>query len=267
MQKHIPRKRFGQHFLCDTNVIRDIIAALNPQRGDHVVEIGPGLGALTTQLLPLLEQLEVVELDRDLISPLKILGEKLGKLIIHQADALRFDFSQLTDKPASLRVIGNLPYNITTPLLFHLLATAAVIQDMLFMLQKEVAERIVAQPGEEAYGRLSVMVQYFCQTEILFAVGPECFMPPPKVDSAIIRLLPYRELPFVAQDYLLFEDVVRLAFNQRRKTLRNSLHTRINQQQLLNLNIDPELRAERLSVSDYVKIANGIYHLQLGDTN
>lgn len=252
---HIPRKRFGQHFLRDKNVIDQIILALALHPNDHVVEIGPGLGALTEHLLKKLNQLEVVEFDRDLIQPLQKLAEN-GKLIVHEADALKFDFAQLVKNNIPLRIVGNLPYNISTPLIFHLLDNIKIIKDMCFMLQKEVAERICANVGEHAYGRLSVMVQYFCQTEILFAVGNQAFYPAPKVDSAVIRLKPFTQLPYIANDFKLFSEIVLLAFNHRRKTLRNSLQPKVSVQTLENLNIDPMLRAEQLSVEDYVRIAN-----------
>ena len=253
--QHVSHKRFGQQILHKNGYSTDYLC-VSTKAGRALVEIGPGLGALTLSILPLVGTLEVVELDRDLIPKLISKAKSYGELIVHQADALRFDFSQLTTTNASLRLVGNLPYNITTPLLFHLLSYAPLIQDMLFMLQKEVAERITATAGEEAYGRLSVMVQYYCQPDILFFVGPNAFTPPPKVDSAIIRLKPYPRPPFIADDFNLFAEVVRLAFNQRRKTLRNSLRTIVNEQQLRDLGIDPELRAERLSVQDYVTIAN-----------
>lgn len=256
MVSHIPRKRFGQHFLRDQTIIQRIITALGAKPGEPVVEIGPGLGALTTELLPRIGRLEVVEFDRDLIPELTARCKGLGELIVHQADALKFDFGKVATQAASLHLIGNLPYNISTPLIFHLLENTAAIKDMLFMLQKEVAERIVAHPGHKDYGRLSIMVQYFCQTEILFSVPPAAFNPPPKVNSAVIRLIPYRQLPFIAQDFERFAEIVRLAFGQRRKTLRNSLQTLVSKEQLQKIGIDPELRAEKLSVEDYVKIAN-----------
>lgn len=255
---HIPRKRFGQHFLHDPNIIERIVAVIAPSPDDHMVEIGPGLGALTTQVLPLVKKLEVVELDRDVIPKLKEICNGLGELIIYQADALKFNFKELVKKNQSLRVVGNLPYNISTPLLFHLLEYADVIQDMYFMLQKEVVERIVAQPGEEAYGRLSVMVQYQCEVENLFIVKPGAFSPPPKVDSAIIKIIPYKILPFPTANQKLFADVVRLAFGQRRKTLRNSLRTLLDATQLEKIGIDPMQRPEELSVADYVKITNAM---------
>lgn len=214
------------------------------------------MGALTTHILPLVVQLEVVELDRDLIPPLISRCQNVGLLVVHQGDALRFDFAQLTQEKQSLRLIGNLPYNISTPLLFHLLEQAHVIKDMHFMLQKEVVDRMVAQPGTSTYGRLSVMIQYYCQADALFTIKPGAFNPPPKVDSAFIRLVPYSSLPFPAHDPKLLADVVRSAFNQRRKTLRNSLREFITAEQLQSIGIDPQQRPEQLAVKDYVEIAN-----------
>jgi 16S rRNA (adenine1518-N6/adenine1519-N6)-dimethyltransferase len=256
---HTPRKRFGQHFLQDRNIIQKIIAALQLKHHDTVVEIGPGLGALTTQLLPLLDHLDVIELDRNVIPILMENCKNSGKLIIHQGDALQFDFSQLSEKKNSLRIIGNLPYNISTPLLFHLLNFSEVIEDMHFMLQKEVVERIVAQPGSGDYGRLSVMLQYHCQAEFLFVVKPSCFTPPPKVDSAIIKIIPFREIPFRANNEKLFADIVREAFNHRRKTLRNCLRSYLTPEQFEALEINPMQRPEEISVADYVKMANYIF--------
>jgi 16S rRNA (adenine1518-N6/adenine1519-N6)-dimethyltransferase len=259
MQKHhFPRKRFGQHFLHDVRVIQYIMAVIAPKKTEKIIEIGPGLGALTQYLLPLIGSLDVIELDRDIIPLLQKKCAALGELHIHQADALRFDFSQLTRQPHSLRLVGNLPYNISTPLLFHLFNYIALIQDMYFMLQKEVVERMAAQPNEEAYGRLSVMVQYYCRVEMLFVVKPNAFTPPPKVDSAIVKLIPHTTIAYPAQDIKLFEEVVRLAFNQRRKTLKNSLQTLITADQLLSLNLDPTLRAENMHVESFVQIANFI---------
>lgn len=255
-QFHHPRKRFGQHFLHDTSVVERIVSALQLKSTDQVIEIGPGLGALTTHLLPLLNHLEVVELDRDLIPELKNSCATLGKLIVHQADALEFNFAGLTTQEKSLRIVGNLPYNISTPLLFHLLTQAQWIKDMHFMLQKEVVDRITAEPGSHAYGRLSVMVQYHCHTEALFVVKPGAFTPPPQVDSAILRLIPYLEPVYKVLDLKTFAEIVRLAFNQRRKTLRNSMRTVLTEQQWQMLSIDSGLRAEQLNVQQYVQIAN-----------
>ena len=183
---HIPRKRFGQHFLSDQGIIQRIVAALAPRPGEHLVEIGPGQGAITLPILKLVKQFDVVELDRDLIPQLQERCAHAGKLQIHSADALEFDFSSLKNDARLLRVFGNLPYNISTPLIFHLLDFAPVIADMLFMLQREVAERLAAETASEHYGRLSVMVQYHCQVDLLFDVPPEAFYPPPQVTSSII---------------------------------------------------------------------------------
>ncbi len=255
---HLPRKRFGQNFLHDQSILQRIVQVLQLKPTDHVVEIGPGLGALTTKILPLLPRLEVVELDRDLVPKLIENCQGLGELIVYQDDALRFDFSQLSQTNRSLRLVGNLPYNISTPLLFHLLEQAHIIKDMYFMLQKEVVDRMVATPGSEAYGRLSVMVQYYCQAQALFTVKPGAFQPPPKVDSAFIRLVPHAQLPHVANDAKIFAQIVRLAFNQRRKTIRNSLATVISIEQLQALNIDPSIRAEKLGVEQFVKMSNSL---------
>ncbi|MES2998108.1 MAG: 16S rRNA (adenine(1518)-N(6)/adenine(1519)-N(6))-dimethyltransferase RsmA [Pseudomonadota bacterium] len=250
------RKRFGQHFLHEAFIVEKIIQAIHPKASDNILEIGPGLGALTKQLLPYLHRLTVVELDKDLIPLLKKQCARLGELIIYQADALTFDIRSLTDIDAPWRVVGNLPYNISTPLLFHLLNQANVIADMHFMLQKEVVARIVAQAGDKRYGRLSVMVQYYCQVKKLFTVKPGAFQPPPKVDSAFIRLIPYPISPWKANDPILFSEIVRTAFSHRRKMLRNNLGKLLNARQFESLGLDPKQRPEELSVMDYVKISN-----------
>ncbi|MGB0714186.1 MAG: 16S rRNA (adenine(1518)-N(6)/adenine(1519)-N(6))-dimethyltransferase RsmA, partial [Gammaproteobacteria bacterium] len=221
MQAHRARKRFGQNFLHDRSVIERILRAINAQPADNIVEIGPGLGALSAPLLDRLETLHVVELDRDVIPRLRVACHDSAALMVHEADALRFDFRPLADK-GPLRVVGNLPYNISTPLIFHLLDQAPVIHDMHFMLQKEVVDRITASPGNKDYGRLSVMVQYRCKAEKLFTVGPGAFRPAPKVDSAIVRLTPYATPPVEVTDKDVFAQVVARAFNQRRKTLRRT---------------------------------------------
>jgi len=253
---HRPRKRFGQHFLHDLHVIQQIIMVINPQANDVMVEIGPGLGAITRYLLPEVQTLHVVELDRDVLGPLRDTCAGLGDLHCHQGDALAFDFRTL--HPGPLRLVGNLPYNISTPLIFHLLDYADIIQDMHFMLQKEVVVRMAAQPGNKDYGRLSVMVQYYCQVDNLFEVGPEAFRPPPQVDSAVVRLLPHRQLPHFAEDVAILQQVVKGAFGQRRKTLSNSLKGLISPEDLTDLGIDPKARAEQLSVAEYVRIANSL---------
>jgi 16S rRNA (adenine1518-N6/adenine1519-N6)-dimethyltransferase len=253
---HVARKRFGQHFLHDKNVIEQIVVAINPQAGEHLVEIGPGQGALTLPLLTRIPRLDVVELDRDLIPILKSRCENKGDVIIHQADALRFDYSQLVQDNQPLRLVGNLPYNISTPLIFHLLTYANQIIDMHFMLQKEVSYRLAAPPGDDTYGRLSVMVQYHCQVNVLFHIGPAAFNPPPQVDSCIVHIAPYEVLPNPATDYLHFAELVKTAFSQRRKTLRNCLKTMVSDTDWALLPIDPKARPQELSVADFVNMSN-----------
>ena len=254
MPTHHAKKRFGQHFLNDAHIIHRLISHINPKSDDQILEIGPGLGALTKPILPQLDHLQVIEIDRDVINHLKHIGG--DKLTIHNVDALRVDLSEITDESRPLRVIGNLPYNISTPLIFHLLETSPQILDMHFMLQKEVVDRIAAEPNGKNYGRLSVMVQYRCQTEYLFFVGPESFSPPPKVDSAVIKLTPWKEKPFQAENETLLAQVVTQAFSQRRKTLRNTLKKIIDADALMELGIDPTARAETLSVEAFVHISN-----------
>lgn len=253
---HIPRKRFGQNFLHDHRIIYNIISSIQARPGEHWVEIGPGQGALTEPLLKEGVRLDVVELDRDLVALLKEKFKQHDRLHIHSADALKFDFASLADDSRKLRVIGNLPYNISTPLMFHLLDNASCIQDMHFMLQKEVVDRICAAPGSKKYGRLSVMMQYYCATELLFDVPPESFDPAPQVTSAIVRLIPHQQPPVEVNDVAKLNKVVTQAFSQRRKTLRNSLKTLIAEQDIEALNIDPTLRAETISLSDFAKLSN-----------
>lgn len=253
---HRARKRFGQHFLHDRGVIERIIAAIGPQPGDHLVEIGPGLGALTAPLLARHGALDVVELDRDVIPHLEQACAGKGELRVHNVDALKFDFSALAAPGECLRVVGNLPYNISTPLIFHLLDDAAVIADMHFLLQKEVVGRLTAAPGGGDYGRLSVMVQYRCRAEGLFRVGPGAFSPPPKVDSAVVRLTPYAELPFPARDEQRLAELVNRAFSQRRKTLRNSLKQLLDAEAIAAAGIDPGERPEQVPVEGFVRLAD-----------
>ncbi len=251
-----PRKRFGQHFLQDKNIIYKIISAINPKPEDHLVEIGPGQGALTFPLIHAYPELklDLIELDRDLVSFLqnKIKSELIH---IHECDVLKFDFGEL--KLSRLRIIGNLPYNISTPLLFHLVKYKNMIKDMYFMLQKEVVDRMAASPHTKDYGRLSIMIQYDFEVVPLFNVPPGAFYPPPKVDSAIVKLVP-KILPEAEKvhDYGLFQHIVREAFQHRRKTLRNALKAYLTAEAMVQYNIDPTLRPEALSVSDYVKLAN-----------
>jgi 16S rRNA (adenine1518-N6/adenine1519-N6)-dimethyltransferase len=253
---HIARKRFGQNFLHDHNVIANILASLQIKAGEHWVEIGPGLGALTAPLLEKNIRLDVVELDRDLVSHLKNQYKDKPNLTIHSADALKFDFAKLALPDEKLHIVGNLPYNISTPLLFHLLENAACIADMHFMLQKEVVDRICAVPGSKKYGRLSVMMQYHCTAECLFNVYPESFDPAPQVTSAIIRLIPHATPPVIVKDKAVFNKVVTQAFSQRRKTLRNSLKALVSEDSFEVFGIDPKARAETLSLLDFVKLSN-----------
>jgi 16S rRNA (adenine1518-N6/adenine1519-N6)-dimethyltransferase len=256
--EHRARKRFGQNFLHDQNIIQRIINAIHPQPADHMVEIGPGQGALTRKLLANCGKLDAVELDRDLAAYLQqTLGED-PRFELHQGDVLKFDLSTLSDQPRSLRVVGNLPYNISTPCMFHLLNYSHLIQDLTFMLQLEVVNRLAALPGDEDFGRLGLMMQYYCEVEHLFDVPPGAFTPQPKVCSAIVRLTPHRELPVQVLDVRCLQDVVRVAFTQRRKTLKNSLRTLISAAELNKLSIDLSLRPENLSLADYAKISDSI---------
>ncbi len=250
--KHIPRRRFGQHFLTDQAVIADIVAVIRPQAGDAMVEIGPGLGALTAPLAAVLRHLHVIEIDRDIVVRLQQ-AYPPERLTVHAGDVLEFDFSAL---PCELRVVGNLPYNISTPLLFHLARYAERIRDMHFMLQKEVVERMVATPGGRDYGRLSVMLQYRFDMELLLEVAPGAFSPPPQVESAVVRMLPRLQAELKAENGTVLEQVVRRAFAQRRKTLRNSLAGLLAAGDYATLGIAPGLRAENLAVADFVAISN-----------
>lgn len=250
--KHIPRKRFGQNFLQDQGVIHDIVRAVDPQPGDNLVEIGPGLGALTRPLLEQVRPLTVVEIDRDIVARLHK-SYTSEQLIVHNVDALDFDFGSLGQR---LRVVGNLPYNISTPLLFHLSGFHAQIHDMHFMLQKEVVERMVAEPGSGDYGRLSVMLQYRYAMDKLLDVPPEAFDPPPKVDSAVVRLIPWPRPELEAVDERVLSELVARAFMQRRKTLRNVLREQVTDEDFAAAGIDAGLRPENLAVVDYVRLAN-----------
>ncbi len=253
--RHQPRKRFGQNFLQNQVVIESILRTIAPARGDVMVEIGPGLGALTTPLARALEQLHVVELDRDIV---KSLREKYRNVVIHEGDALKFDFAALGPR---LRVVGNLPYNISTPLLFHLAGYMACLRDIHVMLQKEVVERMVAAPDTAAYGRLSVALQYRFEMEKVLEVGPEAFYPQPKVDSAVVRMLPRQKSEGrepAEQDEALFARITTAAFSQRRKMLRNTLRNILEAADFEALGIDPGARAETLAVADFVRIANWV---------
>jgi 16S rRNA (adenine1518-N6/adenine1519-N6)-dimethyltransferase len=250
--KHIPRKRFGQHFLTDQAVIADIAAAIRPQADDAMVEVGPGLGALTHPLCAVLRHLHVIEIDRDIVARLQG-AYSPERLTVHAGDVLEFDFSAL---PANLRVVGNLPYNISTPFLFHLARYAGRLRDMHFMLQKEVVERMVASPDGGEYGRLSVMLQYRFDMELLLQVPSDAFSPPPKVESAVVRMLPRPAAQLNAASEAGLAQVVRRAFSQRRKTLRNSLAGLLGAGDYAALGIVPGLRAENVPVADFVAISN-----------
>lgn len=250
--RHNPRKRFGQNFLVDQHIIAQIVAEIYPQKSDRIIEIGPGLGALTRPLLQVLDHLHVIEIDRDIVSQLnQVFAQE--ELTIHSADALKFDFSALGSK---LRIVGNLPYNISTPLLFHLSQFAEHILDMHFMLQKEVVDRMVGSPATADYGRLSVMLQYRFDMEYVFSVPAESFRPVPKVESAIVRMTPRDSSARIVKNEALFSQIVTAAFSQRRKTLRNTLQQHLTAADFSALGIDSGLRAENLSVEEFAAIAN-----------
>ena len=262
-QGHRARKRFGQNFLRDTHIIDQIVTAVMPADNEQAVEIGPGLGALTEPLAERLDTLHVIEIDRDLAHRLRHHPFIRDKLVIHETDALKFDFRSLQENGKKLKIFGNLPYNISTPLLFHLFTFRDIISDMHFMLQQEVVRRMAASPGTKAYGRLTVMTQYFCRVEPILSVPPGAFTPPPKVDSAVVRLTP-RPWPLTADDPALLNRLCQAAFGQRRKTLRNSLSQLLNSDQLEQLGINPGSRAEQLTIDDFVRLAN--YLAQQPDT-
>jgi 16S rRNA (adenine1518-N6/adenine1519-N6)-dimethyltransferase len=252
--KHVARKRFGQNFLTDNHVLSDIIDAIGPRRGQAMVEIGPGLAAMTALLLKQLDHMHVVELDRDLVARLEEAYPR-EHLTVHSGDALKFDFGSIpVPEGQKLRVVGNLPYNISSPLLFHLAEFAHLVEDQHFMLQKEVVERMVAEPGTKAYSRLSVMLQWRYDMAMLFIVPPTAFDPPPQVDSAIVRMVPTRrQLPCDAKR---LEAVVAKAFSQRRKVIRNCLAGMFTEAQLVEAGIDPGLRPEAVTLEQYVALAN-----------
>lgn len=255
---HRPRQRFGQNFLHDPGSIRRILAAIDPRPGEHLVEIGPGQGAITAGLLAAAGALDVVEIDRDLVGPLADRLGGQGALRVHLADALTFDLCALSAAGPQLRLVGNLPYNISTPLLFRFLEQADCLIDLHLLLQKEVVERITAAPGSKTYGRLSVMVQTWCVARRLLVIGPGAFHPAPKVDSALVRLVPRRPPTPSPHDPALHARLVAAAFAQRRKTLRNSLGALASAAQLAALGLDPGARAETIPVADWVRLANAL---------
>jgi 16S rRNA (adenine1518-N6/adenine1519-N6)-dimethyltransferase len=257
---HVARKRFGQHFLVDRATIARIVREIDPQADDSIVEIGPGLGALTGPLLERVRRLHVIELDRDLAAGLR-LHYPADRLVVHQGDALGFDFSAL---PSPLRVVGNLPYNISTPLLFHLAQFAVQLKDLHFMLQREVVERMVSAPSRSEYGRLSVALQYRFAMRRLLRVPAGAFRPAPKVESALVRMEPLGTAQRTARDELLFARILSHAFSHRRKTLRNALSALATAEDLAAAGIEPGLRAENLAVADFVALANHLAGRQGG---
>ena len=250
------KKQFGQHFLADRYYVDKIVMAVNPVAGDNLVEIGPGQGAITFPLLRKHPRLTVIEFDRDLIAPLAAAAAPLGELTIIHRDVLEVDFSALAEPGRKIRLVGNLPYNISSPILFHALEHAAAISDMTFMLQKEVVERMAAGPGSKVYGRLSVMLQAYCRVDSLFIVPPGAFRPPPKVDSAVARLVPHDPATIGINDPARFAEVVRAAFGQRRKTLRNALNGVCTAEQFAAAGVRPEARAEQIEVAQFIALAN-----------
>ena len=270
---HTARKRFGQNFLHDTHVIQNIVAAICPQKDQFLLEIGPGLGALTEPVAEQIDRLTVLELDRDLAERLRHHPFLHQKLNVIETDAMQFDFAQLyaseklAEEQQRIRVFGNLPYNISTPLMFHLFKFCDIIQDMHFMLQKEVVKRLCAAPNSKAYGRLTIMTQYFCQVMPVLEVPPSAFKPAPKVDSAVVRLIPHQQLPHAVKDLYWLNRVTAQAFNQRRKTLRNALSTLISPENLTALSIDLNARAENLSIADYARLADWLADNPPADVN
>lgn len=255
---HKARKRFGQNFLQDDGVIQQILRHVNAKPGQHIVEIGPGQGAITQGLVDTGANITAIEIDRDLISYLRVAFASRDNFTIIDSDALKIDFSALAPADTKLRIVGNLPYNISTPLIFHLLSHRHVIQDMYFMLQKEVVDRMAAEPNTKAYGRLSIMTQYLCEVLPIIDVPAECFNPAPKVQSAVVklRIRPYSGTPLIRTETL--NTVVATAFQQRRKTLSNALKLLLSSDQIQALGIDPRVRPDTLSIDNYIQLANAI---------
>lgn len=254
--EHKPRKRFGQNFLHDRSVLSRMVHFIHPRDGDSIVEIGAGEGALTCPLLEQHGALTAIELDRDLVTHIREKCASIGDLVLYQDDVMKFDFSSLADADSKIRIVGNLPYNISTPILFHLAQYVTIIQDMHVLLQKEVGHRITVKPGNREYGKLSVMMQSIFKTELLFDVKPGAFRPSPKVDSTFIRLTPHTTPVVRINDRNHFNDIVTVAFSQRRKTLRNSLKTRLTLEQFQAANIDPSRRAETLTLQEFSNLSN-----------
>ena len=262
MLAHIARKRFGQNFLVNSQIVAGIIAAINPQPDQHIIEIGPGQGALTDSLVASGAQIDAIELDRDLAEFLAVKYSNNHNFTLHSTDILTFDLSSLCSNKniRQLRLVGNLPYNISSPLLFKLFTNMALITDMHFMLQREVAERLTAAPNCKQYGRMSVMAQYYCNMQIVLEVPPDSFNPAPKVDSSVVYFQPHSQPIVTVTDTELLQKITTIAFNQRRKTVANSCKTLITATELEQLKINPLLRAENLTLTDYANITNYIAH-------
>lgn len=253
--KHPIRKRFGQNFLHDEQVILQIIAAIAPDKTQTLVEIGPGQGAITQRLIEACKELHAIEIDRDLVQYLQTNFAAHPHFHIHCVDALRFNFCDLTRKD-KLRLVGNLPYNISTPLIFHILDNVHCIEDMHFMFQKEVVERMAATPGCKEYGRLSIMTQYHCIVEPVFDVRPESFKPVPRVNSSVVRLIPHLDKPVKVDDFLCFRQLVTQAFTMRRKTLRNAVKKMLTEEQIKTCEVDPVLRPDAIDIAAYARLSN-----------
>jgi 16S rRNA (adenine1518-N6/adenine1519-N6)-dimethyltransferase len=261
---HTPRKRFGQNFLIDNNIIAAIVATIHPTPDQHILEIGPGLGVLTQHLIASKAKIDAVEIDRDLAQHLESRFSKCPNFTLHCQDILKFAIRdiKLRNKTTKLRVVGNLPYNISTPLLFKLFADIDLISDMFFMLQHEVALRLAAKPNTKEYGRMSIMAQYFCAMDIVINVPPSAFDPAPKVNSSVVRFVPHAQPTVKVTDHDLLQRLVTQAFSQRRKTIANALKASLTQNDFIALQIDPRLRPENLSLIDYANIANYLNVLQ-----
>lgn len=257
MKKHIPLKKLSQNFLIDSNIIKKIVNLIHPKLDETLVEIGPGLAALTKPICCLINELIIIEIDKYLLERLKTYSF-YSKLIVFYQDALTFDYLKLFNKKNKLiRIFGNLPYNISTSLILYLFKSINIIKDMNFMLQKEVAERLVASPGSKLYGRLSIIAQYYCNIQILLHVSPKCFRPIPKVNSIFIRLTPYtNDFPYFTHNIQVLSYITNLAFQKRRKVLRHSLGKIFSEKTLIKLNIDPTLRPENISVLQYCQLSN-----------
>ncbi len=256
----MPLKRFGQHFLRDSNALDRIISAIAPQSDDYMLEIGPGQGALTERLLLTLHQLQAIEIDRNLSAGLQHKFSR-EKLEVYECDALKFDFGLISSPSNKIRVVGNLPYNISTPLLFHMTTYIKNIQNCYFLLQKEVVDRMAAPPGNKQYGRLSVMCQLYFKVKPLFNIHPNCFFPPPKVNSAFVALYPRLNYLSKTEDLELLKEIVRTAFTQRRKMIKKSLKTFIDVENIQSIELDPTLRPEMLSLENFITLSNKVTNL------